>query len=109
MSRTWRQWVDDAQAFLRSVAGKFLTDNGFFLASALAFNLLLYFVPLSLLMVSLLGYTVLDSERAMNEVQSVLRAFLPQSQQGAGGKLGGGRRRPRSTGCGRHYLVCPVQ
>jgi len=32
-------------------------------------------------MISLLGYTVLDSERAMNEVQSALRAFLPRSQQ----------------------------
>ena len=61
--------------------GKFLSDNGLFLASALAFNLLLYFIPLSLLMISLLGYTVLDSERAMQEVQSALKAFLPQSQQ----------------------------
>jgi len=60
---------------------KFLADNGLFLASALAFNLLLYFIPLSLLMISLLGYTVLDSEQAMNEVQSALRAFLPRSQQ----------------------------
>lgn len=60
---------------------KFFADNGFFLASALAFNLLLYFIPLSLLMISLLGYTVLDSERAMNEVQSALKAFLPRSQQ----------------------------
>lgn len=60
---------------------KLFADNGLFLASALAFNLLLYFIPLSLLMISLLGYTVLDSERAMNEVQSVLRSFLPRSQQ----------------------------
>jgi membrane protein len=60
---------------------KFFADNGLFLASALAFNLLLYFIPLSLLMISLLGYTVLDSERAMHEVQSVLKAFLPRSQQ----------------------------
>jgi len=60
---------------------KFIADDGLFLASALAFNLLLYFIPLSLLMISLLGYTVLDSERAMHEVQSVLKAFLPRSQQ----------------------------
>lgn len=81
MSRTWRRWVGGAWGFLRSVVEKFIVDNGFFFTSALAFNLLLYFIPLSLLVVSLLGYTVLDSERAMNEVQSVLRAFLPQSQQ----------------------------
>lgn len=81
MSRTWRRWVGGAWGFLRSVVEKFIADNGFFFTSALAFNLLLYFIPLSLLVVSLLGYTVLDSERAMNEVQSVLQAFLPQSQQ----------------------------
>ncbi len=60
---------------------KFFTDGGLMLASALAFNLLLYFIPLSFLMISLLGYTVLDSEQAMNEVRSALKAFLPRSQQ----------------------------
>jgi len=47
----------------------------------LAFNLLLYFVPLILLMISVLGYTVLESERAMAEVQSAVQRFLPQSEQ----------------------------
>lgn len=60
---------------------KFFTDGGLMLASALAFNLLLYFIPLSFLMISLLGYTLLDSEQALNEVQSALKAFLPRSQQ----------------------------
>lgn len=81
MSATRPQWFGHAWTFLQSVAEKFLADNGFFYTSALAFNILLYFIPLSLLMVSLLGYTVLDSERAMNEVKSVLQSFLPQSQQ----------------------------
>lgn len=88
MIATCRQWFGYAWVFLRSVTGKFIADNGLFLTSALAFNLLLYFVPLSLLMVSLLGYTVLDSEHAMKEVQSVLRAFLPQSQQALAENLG---------------------
>jgi len=70
---------------LRLIPGEsfraFFTHSGLFLASALAFNLLLYFIPLSLLMVSVLGYTVLDSDRALNEVQSVLKAFLPGSQE----------------------------
>lgn len=69
-----------AWRLLRVVAGKFVEDNGWILASAMAFNLLLYFIPLSLLMISLLGYTVLDSERAMHEVQSALKSFLPRSQ-----------------------------
>ncbi|NJN36885.1 MAG: hypothetical protein HC794_07290 [Nitrospiraceae bacterium] len=70
-----------------AVAGKFVVDNGWILASAVAFNLLLYFIPLSLLMISLLGYTVLDSERAMHEVQSVLKSFLPRSQHGLADNL----------------------
>lgn len=42
---------------------------------------MLYLIPLALLIVSLLGYTVLDSERTLNEVQSALRVVLPRSQQ----------------------------
>ena len=67
--------------FLKNTVCNFLHDNGFFLAMGLAFNLLLYFIPLALLMISLLGYTFLESERAMAEVQSVVRRFLPQSEQ----------------------------
>jgi len=67
--------------FLKNTVYNFLHDNGFFLATGLAFNLLLYFIPLALLMISLLGYTFLESERAMAEVQSVVRRFLPQSEQ----------------------------
>lgn len=47
----------------------------------LAFNLLLYFIPLGLLLISLLGYIFLDSERAMIEVHSLTRQFLPHSEQ----------------------------
>ena len=68
-------------SILRAALSRFFVDNGLFLASALAFNLLLYFVPLSLLMISLLGYTVLDSEQAVQEVLAVLKAFLPRSQE----------------------------
>jgi uncharacterized BrkB/YihY/UPF0761 family membrane protein len=46
-----------------------------------AFNLLLYFVPLILLITSILGYTLLESKRAMAEVQSVARQLLPHSEQ----------------------------
>jgi membrane protein len=67
--------------FLKNTVCNFLQNNGFFLAMGLAFNLLLYFIPLALLMIALLGYTFLESERAMAEVQSVVRRFLPQSEQ----------------------------
>ncbi len=67
--------------FLKTTVHNFFQDNGFFLAMGLAFNLLLYFIPLGLLLISLLGYTFLDSERAMMEVHSVVRQFLPRSEQ----------------------------
>jgi membrane protein len=65
----------------RKVILKFDRDNGLFLASGLAFSLLLYAIPLALIMISILGYTVLESGQAMDEVQSVIRQFFPQSQQ----------------------------
>ena len=70
-----------AWVLLKNTGRSFFHDNGLFLAMGLAFNLLLYFIPITLLMISLLGYTVLDSERAMVEVQSVVRQFLPASEQ----------------------------
>ena len=47
----------------------------------MAFNLLLYLLPLILLLISALGYTVLESEKAMLEVHSVVRQFLHYSEQ----------------------------
>lgn len=76
-----RQHITYAWTVLKKTGETFYQDNGFFLATGLAFNLLLYFVPLILLMISVLGYTVLGSERAMVEVQSVVRQFLPHSEQ----------------------------
>lgn len=65
----------------REVILKFSRDHGLFLASGLAFSLLLYAIPLALIMISALGYTVLESQQAMEEVQSVIRQFLPKSEQ----------------------------
>ncbi len=59
---------------------KFGRDNGLFLAGGLAFSLVLYSIPLTLVMISMLGYTLLESKQAMEEVQSVLQQFFPQSQ-----------------------------
>jgi membrane protein len=70
-----------AWLIIREVFFKFGRDNGLFLASGLAFSLLLYAIPFALLMISILGYTVLESQQAMEEVQSVIRKFLPRSEQ----------------------------
>jgi membrane protein len=73
--------ITPAWTVLKITGETFFHDNGFFLAMGLAFNLLLYFIPLGLLLISLLGYTFLNSERAMIEVHSVVRQFLPHSEQ----------------------------
>lgn len=70
-----------AWRLLREMILKFARDQGLFLASGLAFSLLLYSLPLALVMISVLGYTVLESKQAIEEVQSVIRQFLPQSEQ----------------------------
>jgi membrane protein len=76
-----RKHITHVWAVVKMTGRAFYRDNAFFLAMGLAFNLLLYFLPLILLMISALGYTVLEHERAMVEVQSVVRQFLPHSEQ----------------------------
>jgi membrane protein len=76
-----RKHITHVWAVVKLTGRSFYQDNAFFLAMGLAFNLLLYFLPLILLMISALGYTVLEHERAMVEVQSVVRQFLPHSEQ----------------------------
>jgi membrane protein len=72
-----------AWTILRDAAGRFLGVNGLFLSSALAFSLLLYSVPLILLVVAAMGQTVVGSERALPEVESILRQILPEGEQTA--------------------------
>jgi membrane protein len=74
-------YAKSAWAITGQALKKFVRDNGLFLASGVAFSLLLYSLPLTLIMISVLGYTMLESQEAMQEVQSVLRQFLPRSEQ----------------------------
>jgi membrane protein len=69
-------------ATLRALPRKFFSDNALFLAAGLAFNLLLFAIPLSLLVISALGYTLVESGRASAVVSEVLEALLPRSQRG---------------------------
>lgn len=66
---------------LKRTITKFFEDNGPFLASGLAFDLLLYCIPLSLLIVSLVAYGLASSERALAEVHAVLQQLLPGSER----------------------------
>jgi membrane protein len=66
---------------VKETVRKFFADNGLFLASGLSFDLLLYCMPLSLLLVSGLGYTLVGSDQALAWVNESLQNFLPGSQQ----------------------------
>lgn len=70
-------------AITAQAARRFLQVNGLFLACGLAFSLLLYSVPLVLLIVAILGHTAGGSERALAEVQLILRQMLPDIEQTA--------------------------
>lgn len=62
---------------LKRTAGKFFDDNGLFLASGLAFDLLLFCFPFSLLFVSALGLALGSSDRAIEALQAILQELLP--------------------------------
>jgi membrane protein len=68
-------------AIVKETVRKFFADNGLFLASGLSFDLLLYCMPLSLLFVSGLGYTLVGSDQALTWVHESLQNFLPGSQK----------------------------
>jgi membrane protein len=58
---------------------KFLDDDGTFLASGLAFGLLFYCVPFTLLMVSALSYTALQSDTALAWIRRISLNLIPHS------------------------------
>lgn len=69
-------WEIASTAFKR-----FFQANGLFLASGLAFDLLLYCIPLLLLTISILGYTLAGSAEAVARVQEVVHHALPASEK----------------------------
>ena len=60
---------------------KFFADNGQFLASGIAFDLLLYCIPFSLLFISALGYVLGGSAQALEAVQDVFPQLLPTTHK----------------------------
>jgi membrane protein len=60
---------------------KFSEDNGPLLASGLAFTLLLFCIPFSLLIVMALEIALGDSHRALDALQALLNEFLPLARK----------------------------
>ena len=63
---------------LRDGFGKFYQDDGSFMARGLAFSLLIYCIPLALLTVSALSYTLVGSEKALFWIRDLSQALIPQ-------------------------------
>ncbi len=66
---------------LKRTIVKFFDDSGPFLASGLAFDLLLSSVPFSLLVVSALAYALGSSASALDMLQAVLQELLPTTRR----------------------------
>lgn len=66
---------------LGRTVSKFFTDNGQFLASGIAFDLLLYCIPFSLLFISALGYALGGSSQALVAVQDLFQELLPTTHK----------------------------
>ena len=77
----WSTAIRFTWIIAKKAVRKFFADNGVLLASALAFDLLLYSIPLSMLLISALGYTVVGSERALSDVSAVVERLLPISHE----------------------------
>jgi membrane protein len=60
---------------------KFSEDNGPLLASGLAFTLLLFCIPFSLLIVMALEFALGDPHRALDALQALLNEFLPLTRE----------------------------
>ena len=70
----WNKAIKEKLHFLGTVLAKFDKDHGFYLSSGIAFSLLISLIPLSLLLLALMG-TYLYSDR---EVLDHLRYFMGQ-------------------------------
>jgi membrane protein len=66
---------------LKETIRKFIAVNGLFLASGLAFDILLYCIPLLFLMLSAVGYIFAISDYAIVSAQQILQQLLPGSEQ----------------------------
>ena len=63
---------------LKDAIWKYYEDDGPFMARGLAFGLLIYCIPLALLTVSVLSYTLVGSDRALAWVRGVSLSLMPQ-------------------------------
>jgi membrane protein len=58
-------------------AKKFDQDHGFFLASGITFNILIYLIPFTLLLLAMLGKYLYDDQEVIRHIRGYLRSSAP--------------------------------
>jgi membrane protein len=58
-------------------AKEFDQDHGFFLASGIAFNVLIYLIPFTLLLLAMVGKYLYDDQEVLRHIHGYLRSFAP--------------------------------
>jgi len=62
---------------LRQALSKFNKDNGFFLSSGIAFNLLTNLIPFIMLLLALLGTYLYNDQEVLNQIRAYIRNVAP--------------------------------
>jgi membrane protein len=74
---SWKKNISDKFHLFWLALKKFDTDHGFFLSSAIAFNLLICFVPFLLLLLSLVGSYLYSSREVLSHIRHYLETVAP--------------------------------
>ncbi len=74
---TWKKNISEKIHLFWLASKKFDSDHGFFLSSAIAFNLLICFVPFLLLLLSLVGTYLYSSREVLSHIRHYLETVAP--------------------------------
>lgn len=73
----WNKAIKEKFYFLYSVLKKFDDDHGFFLSSGIAFSLLVSLIPLSLLLLALVGTYLYSDQEVLDHLRYFLGKVIP--------------------------------
>jgi len=88
-SRSSVPWWRAAVRFAAKVVWEYRQDRGSLMAAAVSFYAIVSFVPLLLLAISVLGYVLGSSDRALHTVLKQAEAWIPASHQAIDGAVKG--------------------
>ena len=78
-SSLWKEKILKQLRLFLAALSKFDHDHGFFLSSAITFNLLICLIPIILSMLALLGTYLYGSKEVLNHIRQYLQSVVPSS------------------------------